>query len=211
MNPQIPLQYYTVIPGFSVKEFTRYLESLKRGNDPRPFLKYSSISQIPSVVYKGYSEREVEEAIYSLKNVGIIKPIQGVIPGELRYDIADNSLKHLIIGVWLVHIIDFHLLISRLVFEGKPTEADKKYLRIFLGNGATDRFLAYAHDSRREGRPINNDMIQAVKKWEEGRTSLIQEIKKKHESLIHENEIIAEIIEGVCFSPVLHMRARDGL
>jgi hypothetical protein len=195
-------QYYTVFPGFSVKEFTEYLELLREGRDPRPFSKYSPIPQIPSLFHY-YTELEVQEAINSLRDDDIIKPIHEVFPGELRYDIVDNSLKHLIFGVWLVHIIDFHLLITRLVFEGKPTEADKQYLKIFLGDKATDRFLGYAHTIRRQRRPIKDDIKQAIKRWEDGRSKLIQEIKKKHERLIRENEVIAEIMEGVCASPIL--------
>jgi hypothetical protein len=156
-------------------------------------------------MYRDYSEYEVKEAIGSLKDDGIIKPIQEVFPGELRYDIADNSLKHLIVGVWLIHIIDFQALSGVLAYKRRPTEADKQYLRIFLGNRGTDRFIAYAHDFRRKIEPLTNDTKQFIKEWEEKRAFFIQEIKKKHERLIQENEVIVEIIEKVCSSPLFHM------
>ena len=200
-SPKMPFLYYTVIPGFSIEEIIVYLDLLKRGINPRPFSKYSSIPRIPSVIYRDYSEREVKEAIDFLKDDGIIKPIQEVFPDELRYDIADNSLKHLIVGVWLIHIIDFELLIAMLAHERKPTETEKQYLRIFLGNKGTGRFLAHAHDFRRKRESINNTK-QFIKEWEKKRDSLIHEIKKKHERLIQENEVIAEVIEGVCSSPI---------
>jgi hypothetical protein len=199
-----------VLPGFSIKEFTEYLELLKRRKDPRPFSKYSSAHRIPSVLYMDYSVQEIAEAIDSLKNDGIIKSIEEVFPGELRYNIADESLKHLIFGVWVVHIIDFELLIARILHERKPTEADKQYLTTFLGNKATDKFLAYAHDFRRKRRPINDEFKHVVKKWEEIRASWIQTIKEMHERLIWENEVIAEIIEEVCSSSVFHMKAQNG-
>lgn len=134
----------------------------------------------------------------SLKNDGIIKPIQEVFPDELRYDVADNSLEYLILGVWLV-------------YERRPTEADKQYLRIFLGDTGTDRFLAYTYGFRRKWEPNNNDMKQTIKKWEENRALLVEDIKEEHKRVILENEVIADIIEGVCSSPVFHMTTHDEL
>jgi hypothetical protein len=202
--------YYVVLPGFSVKEFIWYLKLLKKRKDPRPFLKYSTAHEIPSVLYVEYSEQEVADAIDLLKNDGIIKSIGEVFPGELRYNIEDKALKHLIFGVWLVHLIDFQLLTTRIIHESKPTEADKKYLRIFLGNKGSDKFLAYAHGFRRNKGPINDEYKQAVKKLEEKIASWIQTINEVHDRLIRENEVIAEIIEDVCSSPVFHMKAQNG-
>ena len=202
--------YYVVLPGFSVKEFIWYLELLKKHKAPRPFLRYSTAHEIPAVLHVEYSEQEVADAIDLLKNDGIIKSIGEVFPGELRYNIADESLKHLILGVWLIHLIDFQLVTVRIAREHKPTEADKKYLRIFLGNKGSDKFLAFAHGFRRNRGPINDEFKQAVKKLEERRALWIRTINEVHGRLIRENEVIAEIIEEVCSSPVFHMKAQNG-
>ena len=80
--------YYTAIPGFSIEEFMIYLKLLKRGWEPRPFTTSRPI--IPFTLHISYTKKEVEEAFELFKRDGLIQAINPVIPGEERYNIADE-------------------------------------------------------------------------------------------------------------------------
>ena len=59
--------HYTVIPGFSAKEFIKYQKLLKRGEEPRPFS--SSRTIIPFAAHASYTRKEVEEALHLMRLV----------------------------------------------------------------------------------------------------------------------------------------------
>jgi hypothetical protein len=106
------MSYYPVVPGFSVEEFIEYHQLLKCGKEPRPFQNFPSI--IPFVVHTSYTKNEVEEAVTLIKESALIRQIDPVFYGEKRYNIASEFLKQLFYTIWLVHMLDFHLLIFRL-------------------------------------------------------------------------------------------------
>jgi hypothetical protein len=110
------------------------LKKLRKGKDLRPFSSYPEVSDVPFVLYMDYKEEEVKDAIDLLRKDGIIKVVYDVFPGEMRYDIADEDLKCFVKDVWLVHDYDFRLLIERLVYNRKPVDEDKNYLKSFFGN-----------------------------------------------------------------------------
>ncbi len=191
--------YYTVIPGFSVDEFIFYLRLLKSGIEPRPFFAFRTI--IPFIGYASYTETEVRQAIDTLKEDGLIKPINAIIPGESRFNIADDTMRRLIYDIWLVRIYDFELLNIRLI-HNKPTDEDKKYLALYLGERA-DLMVALTYDSRRayKKETENETMEEAIREIEQRRRLLVQEIIERYQKVIHENRAVYEIIEGICFLP----------
>jgi hypothetical protein len=149
------VSYYTVTPGFTVKEFHSYLEKLIRDKDPRPFSRFFPKLQIPFVNYRRYTLNEVIDAVNLLREDGIIQIRDGLYPGETRYDISNESLRALVRRVWFIHIIEFSLLIGRLL-KDKPVESDKNYLTLSKGNWAADGMIAYAHHIRRSLKNQSN-------------------------------------------------------
>ena len=82
--------YHIAIPGFTIKEFVSYIKNLKKGKEPRPFPSYTGITDVPFVLDTNYTESEIADAIESFRNDGLIKPINDIFPGEMRYQIKDN-------------------------------------------------------------------------------------------------------------------------
>ena len=199
--------YYTVIPGFSVEELMIYLRLLKRGIQPRPFT--TSRTMIPFVLdpqKNSYTKKEVEEGLELFKEDGLIEAIDPVIPGENRYDIADQSLRGLVSAIWLIRVFDYELLVRRLICS-KPTDKDKKYLELYLGERLADIMIAQAYHIRRSHKKEKQDKIkeeeQAIRKMEEDRRFIVQNVIKPFENVIQENEVVRDIIEEICFSPFL--------
>jgi hypothetical protein len=158
-------------------------------------------------------EEEVADAISKFREDGSIKPINEIFPGEIRFDIADESLKCLVKYVWLVYTNDFDSLFVRLVNGGKPKDEDKKYLRFIYGEQAADPLLANANQIRRKYLKENNNRNGSEEEAESEenftqqleyfRQALVQVIIKRHKKVIQENEVARELIEGVCFSSFL--------
>ena len=189
--------YYVVIPGFSAKEFFKYYRLLKYGKEPKPFR--SSRTIIPFVVGTPYTEEEIEEAITSLKESGLIQIIDSVFPGEIRYNITDTSLRDLIYNIWLVCLLDFEILTRRLI-HNKPTEKDKKYLELYFNKKPAERVIAEAHGIRKLKKEEIQQQAQAISRLQAERKTLVQDISKKNEKVIRENEILRDIVEEICYS-----------
>jgi hypothetical protein len=208
--------YYTVIPGFTIKEFYLYLKKLNKGKDPRPFSSHLAITNIPFVSYIDYREGEVADAIHSFKIDGLIKPINEVFHGEMRFNIADQSLRNFLDAVWLIHDIDFRLLLERLVYNDKPTDEDKKYLALLFGKKNADKILAQAYHTRKSHKKGNNshkekkiakDFMQDLTNY---RRLRVQDIITEYEKVIKENEVASELMEGICFSPFISQISKAG-
>lgn len=191
------LWYYIVVPGFSAKEFIEYQKLLRRGKEPRPFS--SSRTIIPFVVHTCYTKNEVDEAITSIKESGLIQQIDAVIPGEMRYNIVDETLRDLVYNIWLVRMLDYELLIRRLLYN-KPTEQDKKYLGIYFGESRAAKVIAHAYDIRRSDKKERQEQQQVIRQLEGNRSILVQLITNKYEKVIQENEILSGIVEEICSS-----------
>jgi hypothetical protein len=200
--------YYIVTPGFSSEEFIQYLRLLKRGKDPRPFSTTSPRAYVPFIRYTEFTEVEVADAIELFHQDGLIKPIIAVFPGETRYQIVDDSLLEFIHSVWLINMMDFHSLIGRLAYLGKPTAEDKNYLSLFVGKKGADKMLAFAYHIRKSQKE-EKDKTEIEKnkvfmqKLNDDRKSVIQAINEKYKKLINENEIAAALIQEICFSPCI--------
>ena len=194
--------YHVTLPGFSVEEFASHLNKLRKGKEPQPNL---GITDVPSVLSKKYSEPEIVDAVESFRSNGIIKPINEVFPGEMRYDLADESLVKFIKDVWLVHEYDLMLLFERLVYGGRPKEEDINYLILMYGKEIADRILANAYHTRKERKNRKNQEEEKIAKkfirsFEIHRRSFIDYIKKRHKNVIDSYEILSQLIEGISFS-----------
>lgn len=196
------ISYYTVIPGFTVKEFFLYLKKLKNGKDPRPFSSFFPRFYIPFINYRNYSFREVTDGIKLFKEDGLIKPIDEIFPGEIRYDISNELLKNLARDIWFINIIDFHLLMGKLLFKGKPTESDKNNLASFFGKRTADGMIAEAyrirHSHKKQGREPEQGFIREMDNY---KRSLLHEITQTYKQLLSEDEVARELVHGICFSP----------
>jgi hypothetical protein len=206
--------YYTFIPGFTAAEFASYLKKLNLCKAPSPFSTYFPRVYIPYVNDINYNEKEVIEAITRFREYGLIHPINEVFPGEMRFDISDDSLKSLVWEVWSVHNMDLDLLNGRLLYEGKPKDEDKEYLISLFGKRTVDRVTAVANLNRRSlkkescsSKKIKHKVYE-MQELESDRRALIDVILKRYEKVIQENEIARELIEGVCFSPFLSQKTR---
>jgi DNA-binding HxlR family transcriptional regulator len=201
--------YYIVIPGFTVKEFVSYMNKLRKGKEPRPFFSHIDVTDVPFVSDMSYTEEEVMDAIDSFRKQGLIKPITEILPGEMRFDIMDESLKYFLKDIWLVHDIDLRIVYERLVYNGEPTDQDRNYLISFFGKSYADQILANAYNIRKshkidkigyeKEKRIAKDFIES---FSNHRRSLVQDITKRYETIIKENEIARYLIEGICYSPI---------
>lgn len=63
-----------------------YLNKLRKGKDPRPFFSHLTITNVPFVSCKNYTEDEIIDAIDSFRKYGLIRPINEVFSDEIRFD-----------------------------------------------------------------------------------------------------------------------------
>jgi hypothetical protein len=179
--------YYAVIPGFSVEEFIIYQILLQKGRKPKPFS--SSRTIIPFTLYTSYTRKDVEDAVASLVEAGIIKPIDPIIPGETRYNIADESLKRLVYAIWSVRMLDYELLVRRLLLS-RSKDRDREYLAVYFGKSLVDKMITSAYDIRKsykKERQCKIEAKQAVRELENERKDLVQHTSNKFEIVIQEN------------------------
>jgi hypothetical protein len=200
--------YHITIPGFTIKEFASYIKKLRKGNEPRPFPSYTGITDVPFVLDTNYTKSEIADAIEAFRNDGLIKPITDIFPGEMRYQIKDESLVNFIKDVWHVYDIDLRILFEKLIYEGKPNDEDKKYLRLLYGKNIADRIVSTAHYLRKSYKQQNNKQEEKnAKKFIQDsssyRTKLVQDIKIKYETVIKKYEILGELIAETCSSPFI--------
>lgn len=156
------------------------------------------------MLYRTYSKEEIQEAVDSLIKNGLFRIIQDVFPGEMRYQIADESLRSFIKDVWHVHVLDFLLMDENLGFNNRPTEEDEKYLELLYDEKIADRLLALTYSTRISyKKEINSDKKKWViadlfiRDFDEIRKSLIQDIIKRHEKVIKEYEIVREMAKEI--------------
>ncbi len=196
--------YYVTIPGFTAKEVTSYLRKLKMGKEPRPFIYYRGITDVPFVSYMDYTEKEVKDAINALANDGLINGINEVFPGETRFSITDEHLRSFIKDVWDVHLLDLRIFDEKLAYNRKPTDEDKKYLILLYGEKNAERILALTYPTRiaykkeiRSNKEKEKIAKQFIKQLDESRGSLMEYITKKHERLTKQYEIASGLALGI--------------
>jgi hypothetical protein len=195
--------YYVVIPGFTAREISTYLKKLKMGKEPRPFSYYHGITDVPFVSYMDYTKKEVNDAIDSLSNDGLINEISDVFPGETRFRVKEH-LRSFIKDVWDVHLLDLRLFDEKLGYNKKPTDEDKRYLASLYGEKNVGRILALTYPTRVSyKKEINrNKEKESIAKlfmqdFDNYRKSLIRYINKTHEGVIKEYEIANELVMGI--------------
>jgi hypothetical protein len=195
--------YYTVLPGFSLEEFISYLKLLKNKTEPHPFS--ANITPIPYVHHIHFSKEEITESISSLHKDGLIKTTNPIIQGEKRFVMTDERFRSLSYYIWTIQIIDLNLLIGRLILK-KPTVKEREYLSLYLRGRSADMVLAHAYDIRRQSKKekYNDDRDrETIERLERDREFLVKELMKRYESIIKENDVVHEIMEGVCYFPLL--------
>jgi DNA-binding PadR family transcriptional regulator len=198
--------YHITIPGFTVKEVNTYLHQLRKGNKAHSTPSYS-VSNVPYVLDLNYSQTEITTAIESLRYISLIKPIDSIFSGETRYRITDVLLAGFAKDVWLLHDIELRLLFEKLVYEGKPQNEAKSYLKHVYGKRIADRILISAYDTRKftreqestQGKKNAKVFIQLFDRY---RKFLIGDIVKNHKNAIEKYEVVSELVEGICFSPL---------
>ena len=196
--------YYYVLPGFTLEEFVSYLKLLKNKTEPRPFS--ASITLIPYVRYIHFSKKEIIESISLFHKDGLIKTINPIIRGEKRFVMTDNRFRYLSYMIWAIQTIDINLLIGRLILK-KPTDKEREYLSLYLEDRAVDRALVHAYDIRRRYKKEKDDKDKdTYESLQQEREFLVQELMKRCESIMKENEVVRGIMEGVCYSPLLSLK-----
>jgi hypothetical protein len=132
---------------------------------------------------------------------GIIKHIDPIIPGELRYSIKNESLKRLVFAIWSVRMLDYELLIKRLL-RSRSKDRDREYLAVYFGENLVDKIIASAYDIRKSYKEEKQYEIDSkqIRELENDRKALVQYISDKFEKVIKENKIVRDIVEEICFS-----------
>jgi DNA-binding PadR family transcriptional regulator len=192
--------YYVIIPGFSVEEFVMYLKLLKFGMEPRPFTSYPAILQTPFISYMSFTKKEVLSAIKTLKEYGLIKNIISIYH-EKRFVLENENLRRLISLVWLVQLLDVHLLYLRLIHK-RPSPRDKEYLRLYVNEEIATKLRNLAYDIR-YNKQAPDDLRKSISLIENNRIYIVREIQEKYNDIIKKDEVISELIEEICFSPFI--------
>jgi hypothetical protein len=117
------------------------------------------------------------------------------------------SLARFAKDVWLLHDIELRLLFEKLVCEGRPQNKVKDFLTLTYGKWIANRILINAYDARRFAKEQDNtqekkrakEFIQDLDTYKK---LLIKKIVKTHKKVIEKHEVVSEIIEGICFSPL---------
>lgn len=96
-------------------------------------------------------------------------------------------------------MLDHEILTRRLLYN-KPTDQDKKYLGIYFGESRADQVIAHAYHIRRSIKKEKQEQKQAITLLEGNRRTLVQNITKKYEKVMQENEILRDLVEDICSS-----------
>ena len=185
--------YYTVIPGFSAEEFKFYIELIKKGKEPHPFSEDRTSIEIPIISYLNFSMEEIEDAINLLRQNDIIKPIKSVIAGEMRYGIKNDDLQTIFIFLWHLHIIDFYMVMNRLIDCNTFLENDLKFLIFYYGQKKAGKMLAYLYDYKRKYKKNKIDKsidFEYLKDFEEQRKVLVNMIESLYKKTVQKMRII---------------------
>lgn len=121
----------------------------------------------------------------------------------MRYEIKDDYLKQIFNLLWLLHSIDFHIVINRLIYCDKLLENDLKFFIFYLGQKKTSKILAYLYDYKKKyKKDLSNENInlEYLKDIEEQRKKIADEIRLLYNRLITKNEnyFIISLIKDIC-------------
>ena len=201
-SPNSPKYYYVVLPGFTIEEFLNYLKLIKKCNEPHPFSELSKSLEIPYIHYHDFSKDEISEAVKLLKEHGIIKPIVDIYKGEMRYDICSDSVKEILIDYWSLHLFDFYISFQRLVYNNKPSDADKRYMKLYFGEQRLNHKLALIYDIGKKNRnELENEFQENydnLERLKELRTKIIKNIDENSRLLTENETYILSLIKEIC-------------
>ncbi len=197
INAKKNSKYYVMIPGFTKEEFISYIDNLRKHKDPRPFTEI--IPLIPYVYYTRYSKDEIINSITLLNKAGLIRLINPVFHGEIRYKITEEAILGLFIHIRRIHQFQFWRITNKIFHMEKPNKKDKDFLTYFFGKRVLDAFIAYAYDSRRNFKEkYDNKKINEIKEKEKNLEKslkiLIHELNVKYGDVLITNE---ELLRGL--------------
>ena len=194
--------YYVVLPGFTIDECFYYFKLLQKCAEPRPFSDYSKCLEIPYIQYHDFSKDEISEAVLLLKEHGIIKPIVDIYKGEMRYDVCNDSVKEILNDYWILHMFDFHITFQRLVYDMKPSDADKEYMKLYLGEQKLKHKLALIYDLRKKNKEEFEKEIQEkygnIEELKVSRTIILKNIVENSRLLTEKDTYIISLVKEIC-------------
>jgi hypothetical protein len=194
--------YYVVLPGFSIEEFFIYLKVLQKCREPHPFSERSKNLEIPYIHFHGFSKNKISDAVTLLREHGIIKPISDIYQGEMRYDICNDQVKKIIYDYWFLHIFDFYISFQQLVYDKKPSEIVKKYMKLYLGEKKLDYKLALIYNTRRENKEEFESEIQEkygnIEELKVSRNKILENIQNTTRVLKENDLYILSLVKEIC-------------
>ncbi|MGE5634499.1 MAG: hypothetical protein ACM3VV_04660 [Deltaproteobacteria bacterium] len=196
--------YYVVLPGFTIEEFLDYIKLLKKCREPHPFSKLSKCLEIPYIHFHDFSKEEISEAVKLLKEYDIIKSIADIYPGEMRYDICNESVKEILFYYWFLHKLNFYISFQRLIYNNKPADTDKEYMKLHVGKQRLNHKLALIYDLRKKNAEEFEKEIQDnydnIEKLKASRNKILKDIDEKLRLLKKNDTYILSIIKEICLT-----------
>ena len=110
----------------------------------------------------------------------------------MRYDICNDSVKKILNDYWSLHMFDFYISFQRIVYEKKPSDADKEYMKLYLGEQKLKHKLALIYDLRKKNKEEFEKEIQEkygnIEELKVSRNKTLENIEK-YTGLLTENDI----------------------
>ena len=196
--------YHVVLPGFSIDEFFYYLRVLQKCSEPHPFSELSKCLEIPYIHFHDFSKEIISEAVVLLKKFDIIKLIPSIYPGEMRYDICNDSVKKILYDYWFLHIFDFYISLQTLVYDKKPSDAVKEYMKLYLGEKKLSHKLAFIYDLRRKNKEEFEKEVQEkygnIEELKISRNKILENIQKATRLLTENDIYILSLVKEICLT-----------
>lgn len=186
--------FYTIrLPGFSVEEILNCEKPTLRNFDSSMFCHYE------------FTHKELNDAINLFRRTGLIRPIPPIISGQLRFALADESIRKLILRIWKIHRQELGILYSELFIFGKPlTDIDRNKFLLFYGKEGLSKLNLYAHHTKqvmtkefagKRAKKIR-ELNELTKKWI---NEQIGRLKNEYEPALQDYPFLSNVIEMVCF------------
>jgi len=150
---------------------------------------------------------ELEEAFDTLLKERIIRLIAFIFKGEMRYVIADDNLRDMIMDIWGIHMLEWLLLYDKWSYLEKPSEEEKKWLYWASGEKEAKRTLQDAEIKRHALQKKRNMSVgltrKSVSEHQNELDHKIRNFKIKHKRTLEQYSHLADIIRQV--SPIFAM------
>jgi hypothetical protein len=190
--------YKIRLPGFSIEEILNY-EKPTLGNYE------SSI-----FCHNEFTHEELNGALNLFRKAGLIRPIPQIFASELRFTIADESVRDLIASIWKIHKEELGILHSELFFLGKPlNDVDKNKFLMFYGKHGLNELNLYAGLTQRALKKNKDYAGKRAKETEELNeyankkiNEKIEKLKDEYAPVIQHYSFPSDVIERICFRNV---------